>query len=87
MDRYDYVRRALPWLARVNGNPPFQMRQSLPLQRRALVYSMQPNPPVAPKQRAWPGNRRANITTVSGRASSSVGTEGSLPRAPTGTQG
>ena len=38
------------------------------------------------KQRAWPGNRRANITTGSGGASSSVGAEGSLPRAPTGTQ-
>ena len=38
-------------------------------------------------QRIWPGNHRANITTVSSGAPSSVSAEGSLPSAPTGTQG
>ena len=65
----------------MNGNPRFQMRQGLPLQHHTMVYSMQRNPQLPPttatqKERAWAGNHRANITTVSGGASSCVGTEG-----------
>ena len=59
LSEFTRVCRAIPGLARVDGNPPFQLQQSL----------------------------RANITTVSGGASRSVGAEGSFPRAPTGTQG
>ena len=37
----------------MNGNPPppFQMRQILPLQHHTMVYSMQPNPPLSPRNR------------------------------------
>ena len=41
----EYIKlyRALLGLARVNGKPFFQMRQSPPLQHHTMVYNMQPN--------------------------------------------
>ena len=50
------VCRAIPGLARIDGNPPFQLQQSFPLQYQTGVqYAAQPAVD-AWQQRAWQGN-------------------------------
>ena len=48
------VCRAIPGLARMDGNPPFQLQQSFPVQHQTMVYSMQPNLPLRPGNREHP---------------------------------
>ena len=53
--------QAVPGLARVNGRPPFQMWQGLPLQHYTMVYSMRSNQQ-RPRDRAGHGQATVEQT-------------------------